>query len=623
MKKKAVALVVAMCSLLLYRGIAMDEKTKYPTEWDLSCFYDAPSSDRVKKDINNAEKAIEKFIDKYKERLTISVLPSAVAEYDDIYRTSTKIFIFAQLNYQTKLNSTEASAFYQKIKEWLAINFSKLCWFLVEMQKLNYEAIQKKLKEDPEFMEYSAFIDSVFKYRKHTLSTAEETIMSRIEPATGDAWYKFHEELLSGIDFFIKKKRYNLSEILNLANYGKTENERKNASIALSNGLAKNSQALVAIFNNIVLTEQICRDIRKYDAPEESTYLRDNVSKEIIDTMLKAVDEKVSTICHRYYKIKAKLLEKDKISYWDRGVPVKFSRKANKKFSYDEAIKIVLAVFKGFFRTFYEQTMDIVNNGWVDVYPKDGKATGAFSSAATVDTHPFVLLNFHGDIRDVLTIAHEFGHAIHQKLSAKNKQLVCDPPLNISETASIFAEKLTNRYLLARESDQKKKIELICARLDDVMSTIFRQAAFFKFEQKIHRMRSEKELTHTELSKTWRNELEKSLGTSVDIHPCIDEFWGYVTHFTSCPFYVYSYIFGSLFVEGLYAIYERDEEKFIKVYEKMLTYGGTKTPEELAEMYNINLKDKKFWQSALKVIEDEVNDLEKLCDLALRNHKSR
>jgi oligoendopeptidase F len=364
------------------------------------------------------------------------------------------------------------------------------------MQNLDYESVKKKLIEDTELAEYTAYIESAYKYKKHTLSEKEETVISRLELVTEGAWHKFHEKLLSSTDFFIDEKKYNLSDVIHISTQGTTEDHRKKATIALSKGLEKNTCALVAIFNNIVLAEQINRDIRQYSIPESPSYLRDNVTKEIIDMMLETVTDKTPAICHRYYQIKAHLLKKRKIQYWDRAITIKLHEKNTKKFSYDEAIEIILNVFKRFSKKFYERAIDIIKNGWVDVYPADGKASGAFSASATVDTHPFVLLNFHGDIRDILIIAHEFGHAIHQKLSARNKQLVCDPPLNISETASIFAEKLTHKYLLVTETDINKKIELMCTRLDDVMSTIFRQCAFFRFEQKIHRMRQGKELTH-------------------------------------------------------------------------------------------------------------------------------
>ncbi|MBQ9335446.1 MAG: oligoendopeptidase F, partial [Alphaproteobacteria bacterium] len=232
---------------------------------------------------------------------------------------------------------------------------------------------------------------------------------------------------------------------------------------------------------------------------------------------------------------------------------------------------------------------------------------------------PYVLLNFYGSIRDITTIAHEFGHAIHMTLSLKNKYLVSNPALNISETASTFGEKLTHEYLLTHESDPKKKIELICARLDDVMATVFRQTAFLKFERKIHEIRKDKELSAGELNTEWRKVLEESLGDGVEIDHCIDNYWGYITHFTSSPFYVYSYSFGALFVEGLYAEYKKQGKDFVTKYEEALASGGTKNYAEIAQMFGIDANSKEFWESALKSIETEIDELETLCDSTIRN----
>jgi oligoendopeptidase F len=216
----------------------------------------------------------------------------------------------------------------------------------------------------------------------------------------------------------------------------------------------------------------------------------------------------------------------------------------------------------------------------------------------------------------VLTIAHEFGHAIHQSLSRRNKQIVCNPGLNISETASIFAEKLTNEYLLSKETDDKKKIELICSRLDDVMSTIFRQIAFFKFEQKIHEARADHELSHEELNTIWKETMTEHLGEGIEWDPCIYNYWGYITHFTNSPFYVYSYAFGALFVEGLYAVYKEKGAEFAKIYEEALASGGTKNFKEVAQMFGKDATSPEFWNAALNAIAQEVNDLEGLCDKA-------
>lgn len=597
-----------------------NNKTKYPTTWDLTCLCKTGNKSEIDHAMMAADQAKKQLIEKYKGKLTEDNLHAAIAEYENIWLAIDKLYVYAFLNYQTKLNDEKASALYQRIREWNAACGSETCWFFVELQSLDHDKLMKRIKEDPKLVPYAAYIRETFKYKKHTLSANEESIIARLGVVTQDAWYKFHEEMLSKIDFMIGKKKHNLSDIINLASHGRTEKIREETTIALSAGLKATYHALTTIFNNILLSKQISREIRKYENPEDPRYLGDDVSEEIMNAMITAVNEKAGAICHRFYKLKARLLGKDRLQYWDRSAPVKVaSARATRKYSYDQAISIILNVFKGFSKTFYNTTAEMVNGGWIDVYPRSGKVSGAFSCSATVDTHPFVLLNFYGDIRDVLTIAHEFGHAIHQKLSSKNKQLVCSPPLNISETASIFAEKLTNKHLLEKEKDTNKKIELMCSRLDDVINTVFRQTAFFKFEQKIHRMRQEGELTHEELNKVWRECLAEYLGPSVELHPCVDELWGYITHFTSSPFYVYSYVFGSLFVEGLYALYEKKGQEFVATYEKILACGGTKTPEEIAKMCNIKLTDSKFWLGALDVIEKEVDDLGKLCDRALCN----
>ena len=597
----------------------MQINQKYPTLWDLGCFYDSIDSSKIQKDKESLSEKIDQFVARYSDKLSVFNLPNAIYEYDEIYKSALKIETYASLYYQTKVKDNIAMAAYQDALEWWYSNFSKLCKFVVEIQKLDYEEIKKKLSEDSEFSKYSSFIEETFRLRKHTLSANEESILAKMGVVTGSAWHKFHEGILSRIEFQFGEKKQTLSDIVEKANYGESDEIRKNASIALSEGLKNNAYSLLSIFNNVALSHQVYGEIKKYDDPESQRFLADNIDKKAVETMVSAISENYETICHRYYKIKAKLLGKDKLQYWDRCSNVKISENPDTKFSYDEAIDLILSIFKGFSEKFYKIAKDMVNNSWVDVYPADGKVSGAFACPATVDLHPFILLNFYGSIRDVLTIAHEFGHGIHQKLSMRNKELVCGPALNISETASTFAEKLTNKYLLENEHDPKKKIELICSRLDDVMSTVFRQIAFFKFEQKIHNLRKEKELSNDMMDSAWREVLSESLGDGVELDPCIDNFWGYITHFTSCPFYVYSYAFGCLFVEGLFAEYEKMGKEFIEKYEEALSLGGTKTYSEIANMFGIDAESKEFWNSALNSIKSEIDELEALCDRTLCN----
>lgn len=600
-------------------NMAAQINQNYSTVWDLSCFYDSIDSPEIQNDKDYLSKKIDEFVAKYSGKLSVSNLPDAIYEYDEIYKSALKIETYASLYYQTKLMDNVATATYQDAQEWWYNNFSKLCKFVVEIQNLDYSEIQEKLNQDSKFYQYSAFIEETFRFRKHTLSANEESIIAKMGLVTGNAWHKFHEGILSRIEFQFEDKKLTLSDIVEKANYGESDEIRKNASIALSLGLKNNSYALISVFNNVTLSHQVYGEIKKYENPESQRFLADNIDKKAVETMVDSISENYKSICHRYYKIKAKLLGKDKLQYWDRCSNVKISNTPDVKFSYDEAIDLILSIFKGFSEKFYKIANEMVNNSWVDVYPKDGKVSGAFACPATVDFHPFILLNFYGSMRDVLTIAHEFGHGIHQKLSMRNNELVANPALNISETASTFAEKLTNKYLLENEHDPKKKIELICSRLDDVMSTVFRQIAFFKFEQKIHNLRKEKELSSDIMDNAWREVLSESLGDGVKLEPSVNNFWGYITHFTNCPFYVYSYAFGCLFVEGLFAEYEKNGADFIEKYEEILSCGGTKTYSEIANMFGIDANSKEFWNSALNSIKSEIDELEALCDLAIFN----
>lgn len=593
--------------------------SKYPLVWDLSCFYDSVDSPKIKEDKESLLLRTDSFVSKYVDGLSVSDLPDAVYEYEEICKAAARLRTYVTLYYQTRLKDSLAVSAYQGIIEWWGNVSSKLCKFIVEMQKLDYAAVEQKLKEDPIFSQYSAFIEEVFRFRDHTLLANEESIVAKMEVIAGNAWHKFHEGILSRIEFQLRGEKLTLSDVVEKSNHGGDESLRKEASLALSEGLKHNEYALVSIFNNIVLSHKIHGEIKRYKTPEDQRFLSDNIPNSSVEHMVSAITESYEKICHRYYKLKARILNRNKLQYWDRCSSVKLYNSPDKTYSYDDAIDLILSIFKNFSNKFYEIAHEMVTQSWVDVLPKEGKVSGAFACSAVVDLHPFVLLNFYGSIRDVLTIAHEFGHGIHQRLSMKNSELVCNPGLNISETASIFAEKLTNEYLLANEEDQKRKIELICSRLDDVMSTVFRQVAFFKFEQKIHEIRKYKELTSADLDMAWRNVLEESLGDGVELDHCIDNFWGYITHFTSSPFYVYSYAFGCLFVEGLFTKYKESGDDFIAKYEEALSSGGTKSYAEIASMFGIDADSKQFWRSTLESIEREVDGLEALCDLALCN----
>ncbi len=592
------------------------EASEYTTTWALNK-YKSVGDPRIQTDADEILKRVKRFEEKYLGCLTVDNLKDAIVECNDICATMCEMYSYFGLSFKLNQKDSAVSNACQRMTELDSKCNETLCKFDVAMQKLDYKAVRSKMASDSELAKYGKYIRNVFKYKEHMLSESEEVLLAKIQ-ACGDSWHKFHEGALSRIEFPFDGKTLTLSDVVEKANNGETEEIRAAASRALSEGLKKNEYALVSVFNNIALEHKVFRGIRKYKTPEEPRYFADDISQEAVDNMLDAVTEHYHKICHRYYKLKARILGKKKLQYWDRCSQVKLTKGAEKKYTYDEALKIVFDVYKNFSERFYEIVKELAISSHVDVYPKEGKVSGAFAWSMP-DEKPYVMLNFYGSTRDVTTIAHEFGHAIHMTLSLKNKYLVSHPPLNISETASTFGEKLTNECLINAEKDPERKIELICARLDDVMGTVFRQTAFLKFERRIHEIRKDKELTAEELNAEWRKVLEESLGDGVEIDHCVDNYWGYITHFTDRPFYVYSYSFGALFVEGLYAEYKKTGKEFVAKYEEALASGGTKTYAEIAQMFGIDANSRKFWDSALKSIEAEIDELEKLCDSALHN----
>lgn len=610
--------VVLVMSLMMSGEPECKEKnvTKYKTAWVLNK-YKSVNDHQIEHDTQNLLQRIREFDIKCIKKLTIDNLKEAITEYDKICAAMSEMYSYFGLSFKLNTKDNNLSNACQKMTELYSKCNETLCKFEIAMQKLDYKAIESKLATDDELAQYKTYIKNVFKYKDHILSEPEEILLAKIG-ACGDSWYKFHEGALARIEFPLDGKKLTLTDVVEKANNGETEAIREKASKVLSEGLKNNEYPLVSVFNNIALEHKVFGEIRKYSSPEEPRYFADDISQKAVDNMLNAVTEHYSKICHRYYKLKAKILGKEKLQYWDRCSKVKLTSGENKKYTYDEALQIVFSVYKNFSERFYEIIKDLTTSSHVDVYPKDGKVSGAFAWPMPYEK-PYVLLNFYGSVRDIATIAHEFGHAIHMTLSLKNKYLVSQPALNISETASTFGEKLTNEYLLKTETNPKKKIELICARLDDVMATVFRQTAFLKFERKIHDIRKKKELTAEELNTEWRKVLEESLGDGVTIDHCIDNYWGYITHFTSSPFYVYSYSFGALFVEGLYAEYKKSGTDFVKKYEEALSSGGTKTYAEMAKVFGIDANSREFWNSALKSIENEIDELEKLCDSEIRD----
>lgn len=589
-----------------------EANSPYPTQWNLDSLYKSDQSPEFQADQANFLQEARAFAEKYRGHVTLENLAEALAAYEALTQKGARLGTYVFLNYQIHLHDAQASALYQRFSELGAKVAALTAFFSVECLALPYAEVQAKVVQVPDLARYQVWLENLFKNRDHILSAPEEQVLAKTSVITGEAWQKFYDELLAKVDFDLDGIKRKLEFVLHQMAEGKTDRERRAAAEALSRGLAEHAFFFKSIYNNILLDRQVKDDLRHYKEPEAARLTEDAVDPAIVKAMMAAVKRHYPQLSHRYYRLKARLLKQEKLQYWDRSVAVNL-HSAPGTLTYSEAIQQVLEVYGGFSPTFEKIARQFVTEGWVDVFPRDGKTSGAFACPSSTDTHPYVLLNFMGSQRDLLTIAHEFGHGVHQFLSREVGQLLAEPALALSETASTFAEKLTYAHLIARAQTRREKIQLICGELDDLMNTVVRQTAFFDFEQQAHAKRKEGEVRAEDLDAIWRQTQVEALGEGVEIAPCVDNFWMYVSHFFEAPFYVYSYVFGRLFVEALSSAYEKDPKAFRTSYERFLSSGGTVRCEEAARLFGFDLRSPAFWDEVLRRAEGQVEALEKLC----------
>lgn len=591
------------------------KNSTYPTEWNLADLYPSDQSPEFQTDQERLPQEAQAFADQYQGKITVENLAEALAAYDAFLQKSSRWFTYVTLNHEGHLNDAKASALYQKAVEMWAQVAASTSFFPVEGLKLSYEALQSRMKIDPKLAHYRSWIEDLFRNREHVLSVPEERILAKTSVVTGESWTKFFSEFLAKIDFELDGTPHKLEFILHRMAEGSSDKERRAAAEALSRGLNNHAFIFKSIYNNILLDRQVKDDLRHYKEPEDYRLTEDAIAPEVVKAMIEAVKRHYPKLSHRYYRIKAQLLKQEKLQYWDRSAPVHVFE-VQEKLTYPEAVQKVFEVYGNFSPTFENIARQLVTKGWVDVFPREGKVSGAFSCPSSVDTHPYVLLNFMGSQRDLLTIAHEFGHAVHQALARNVGQLLSETSLALAETASTFAEKLTYTFLIAKATHNREKIQLLCNALDDFMNTVVRQTAFFDFEQRAHAKRKEGEVQAEDLNAIFHQTQDEALGANVEINACVDNFWMYISHFFASPFYVYSYVFGRLFVEALFMAYKKNPQEFRVTYEKFLASGGKIRCEEAAQMFGFDVRSPSFWDEVLSHAAKPIDQLEALCKKA-------
>lgn len=584
----------------------------YMPTWDLSDLYKSLDDKQINIDLKKLEKDIKNF-QRYKGKIdTLSgkELYDALIEYENISELMSKLGSYASLKYTENLSVDENIKFYQKINEKLTELSSPLIFFTLEINKISNEQMNELYSQSRSLRVYKSVLDEIRLAKPHQLNEKLEKLMLEKSLVARDAWSRLFDETMDNMEFVYNGKTYNEAQMLEMMN-GKDEKVRKETSKIFGKTLEKQGKLFAYITNTLAKDKEINDRWRKYKTPISAMNLHNLIEDDVVEALRNSVKKNYKNIAHRYYAWKAKELGKEKLHYSDRNAPLPYND--DKIYKYEDAKNIVLSAYNDFSPKMAEIGQEYFDKNWIDVPTRQGKRGGAFMSPTTPKVHPYILLNYTGRTRDVMTLAHELGHGIHQRLADKNGFFMSNTPLTLAETASVFGEQLTFRKLLSQETDNQKKKAILASKIEDMINTVIRQIAFLEFETKVHNERKNGEIPLERLNEIWLEVQKESLGEQNFIFD--DEYknyWMYVPHFIHSPFYVYSYAFGDCLVNSLYSIYQKQPKGFVDKYITLLSAGGSKKYNELLKPFKLNPKNPDFWQNGLDVLSSMIDELESL-----------
>lgn len=583
-------------------------KVELPT-WNLSDLYKSQNDKKVFSDLNlslNKAKAFRKSYGKYIPSNPKKVL-NIIKQYEAIELLASKPIIYANLLFAESVSVKGRGAFVHKVRSLYSEVRKELVLFELNLSCLSIAELNK-LARSPVLKPYKHYLESVLNAKPHRLSEEAEKILTDKDLSGRSSWMRLFDEEFAHKKFEYKSNQVNESEVLNKL-YSSKREDRKLAQESLTEGLKADSRRITYIFNVLLQDKQVEDSLRNYQRAESSRHLSNETNHKIVETMCLAVEDYYPLV-QQYYKLKKKLLKLNSLYDYDRYAPVAVETQV---IPYEQAKELVLESFYSFSKEYGDIAKLFFDNNWVDVANREGKRGGAFCSFVTPDLHPYVFMNYHGSVREVFTLAHELGHAIHAYLMRKQSYLQFDTPLTIAETASVFAEMLLFDKLVEKTKDNKQLIALYSGKLESIFATVFRQIGMYRFEQDVHyAYRESGELSTEHINHLWRARQEQMFRDSVTLTEGYDYWWSYIPHFIHTPFYVYAYAFGELLTVALFAHYKKQPAPFVDKYFNLLASGGSLYPEELMKPFGIDLSKKSFWVGGLKIIEEMVNTLEEL-----------
>jgi oligoendopeptidase F len=584
-----------------------DDKEALP-RWDLSALYPEPEAPELTRDLERADGDAKDFRDRYAGKLTAmdgAKLGAAVAEFEAIKERLGRIVSYAQLVHAGDMSDPKVGRFYQSIQERVTTIDAQLIFFTLELNRIEDGDLEAKLK-DPALAAYAPWLRDLRAAKPYQLDDELERLFHEKDVAGRQAWVRLFDETIAGLRFPVDSKELTSAETLHLLS-DRDETVRRAAAEALGKVFADNLRLFTHITNTLAKDKAIADDWRGFKRPVSSRNLANLVEDEVVDALVEATRAAYPRLSHRYYAMKAKWLGKEKLATWDRNAPLPMA--AARDYAWDEARQTVLAAYNDFSPELAGIGKRFFEADWIDAGPRPGKAPGAFAHPTVPSAHPYLLLNYQGKARDVMTLAHELGHGVHQVLAGDQGLLKAETPLTLAETASVFGEMLTFKRLLKAAPDAAARKEMLASKVEDMLNTVVRQIAFYEFERRVHDERREGELLPERLCEIWMAVQQESLGEAFDYDEGYRVFWAYIPHFIHAPFYVYAYAFGDCLVNSLYAVYEGAQAGFAEKYLDMLRAGGSKRHKELLAPFGLDASDPRFWAKGLSVIEGFIDEL--------------
>ncbi len=579
-------------------------------DWDLSDLYTAPDAKELTRDMGWLETACASFATDYEGKLAdldAAGLLDAVHRYEEIDVIAGRIMSYAGLRYYQHTTDPERGKFMSDVQDKITNYTTPLVFYGLEFNRMDDAHVDALLAANADLARYKPIFERMRAMKPYQLSDEMEKFLHDQSVVGASAWNKLFDETVAGLKFTVDGEELGLEGVADLMS-NPDRAKREAGAREMARVLGANTTLFARVHNTLAKEKEIEDRWRGMPSPQAGRHLSNHVEPEVVEALRNAVVDAYPRLSHRYYALKAKWMGLETMEVWDRNAPLPME--ADRTVSWDDAEKTVMDAYAAFDPRMAELAKPFFTDGWIDAGVKDGKAPGAFAHPTVTTVHPYVMLNYLGKPRDVMTLAHELGHGVHQVLAAEQGELLSSTPLTLAETASVFGEMLTFRKLLDQASTQEERKVLLAGKVEDMINTVVRQIAFYDFECKLHAARGNGELTPDDINALWMSVQGESLGPVFNFMDGYETFWAYIPHFVHSPFYVYAYAFGDGLVNALYAVYEDMGEDFKDKYFDMLKAGGSKHHTELLAPFGLDASDPAFWAKGLGMIESMIDELE-------------